>query len=189
MKHLRWLICMVVLLMGCSPSVAVKVRDFDSTYICGHQSFAIDGVTYGTAGGYGKKDGKLYSLLLIFPDDQHYFPAVRWLDESPEPQGQIHVQKEKLVSDEHHRTERTTWGWSSGNQKPLVSDGKIADVPFNHVYFIDDEKIVFQASNEELGLDFPDTIDHTVAMRLQQQLEPILKKMIRENITPQEEKE
>jgi len=61
---------------------------------------------------------------------------------------------------------------------------KIADVAPGYVYFIDDGKIVFQKTNEELGITI-DVADPKSAF-LSWNLQPILETLIRENVQPQE---
>jgi len=174
MKQIGGLLGIAVLLAGCSPCKTSKSihPDVDASF---GDNFIVEGVAYRSTVVYGMKDGKLmFSLTLVFPDGQHYYPAVRHAD--GDIKGQIYSQD----------TRSTINAWYYGDEKtnPATHDGrKIADVTFHHVYFLDGDKIVFHKSNEELGIDMFGTAN---TLDKRKKLHPILEKLIRENVPPQD---
>ena len=170
-----WALLAIALLVGCSPTVIVKPDGFDHHHISGHRNFVVDGITYGTTDVHGQKDEKWYSIILIFPDTQHYFAGIGWLNE--EPHGQIYFQEENEWKE---KGRRIVGMWAGKEQSPDFHGTKIADAVFNHVYFIADGKVVAQKSNEELGFNFSEP------KYVGSSLQPIYEKLIRENVPPQE---
>ena len=171
LKQIGCLICIAVLLAGCDSSQQVshawRSTVFDNDLI-------VEGMTYRATSTYGRmKDGSLqYSFTVIFPDGQHYFPAIRYVDGEIKEKGEIYLEdgggtKKMVYYDE---------------TRPLSGQIKVADVPFHVVYFIDDGKIVFQKSYVELGFEVPDAQSPIADSR---RLQPILEKLIRENVPPQ----
>ena len=66
----------------------------------------------------------------------------------------------------------------------LHSDGKKVDAKTETLYFIQDKKIVFEKSYQELGIDASRLTTDTDDMRVY--LTPILEKLIREHVLPQD---
>jgi helix-turn-helix protein len=66
----------------------------------------------------------------------------------------------------------------------LHSDGKKVDAKTETLYFIQDKKIVFEKSYKELGIYASLLSDDLEVMR--DYLQPILEKLIREHVRPQE---
>ena len=176
MKRIQyWTLLAVALLVGCSPSASID--HFDHQFVCNgydEHGIVVEGITYNYSGGYGTKDGeRVYSLFVVFPSSgQHYVPVVRLTQE--EIKGQIYSQE----------GERTIWHETFGDERFIAGETKIADVSFDHVYFVNDGKVVFRKSVEELGIEFYDT-----DLRFGGKLKPILEKMIRENVPAPEEEE
>ena len=174
MKRTGWLLCIAVLLAGCSPSKTSKTIHPDVEASFG-DNFIVEEVAYRSTVVHGMKDGKLmFSLTLVFPDGQHYYPAIRHVDGDIE--GQIYS--------EDKRSTINAWYYGEEKTNPATHGGrKIADVSFHHVYFLDGDKIVFQKSNEELGIDMFGT---TNLIDESKKLRPILENLIRENVQPRE---
>ena len=176
MKQFGCLICIAVLLAGCSPSVTVTSKSiYPNKEASFEDNFFVEGVAYRSIVIYGMKDDALmFSLTLVFPDGQHYYPAVREVDGKIE--GQIYSEDKRstiharYVGDE--KTNPSTYGGR-----------KVADVSFHCVYLLDGDKIVCQKSNEELGIDMFGTTNNSDERK---KLHPILENLIRENVQPQE---
>jgi len=167
-KQLGCLILATALLAGCAPSeTSVPNRPDVEPF---GRSFLIEGTGYysNSIYGYGLKDGNVvYLLTVVVPEGQYYYPIVRF--EGGEMKGYIYLN----TSD--YRDEKTTHG--------VEEHRKIADVPLRHVYFLDNDKIVFQKSYEELGIESSVLPNHDEASR---KLRPILETLIREHVPPQE---
>ena len=140
-------------------------------------SFVVaDGVLYLTSHTHAHQNGKfIYALTLVSPRDQHYYPAVRYVNGKLQEQGEIYFRDAMNES----RARKYIY---YDDEHPEVGDTKIVDVPFHFVYFIDNGKIVFQKSHEKLGIDVS---DHWHAFD-SDKLYPILETLIRENVPPQE---
>ena len=182
MKGTQWLVFGIVLLMGCSHSMDVaemlpEVPKRQSSSVGWSRTLVVDAVAYDTAGRYHLTEGELvYSSILIFPVGQYYFPATRFID--GEFREEIYSQE---IGDKSKGYHRTFWKSFSGNQKPATDETKIADALLHHIYFIDDGKIVFQKSYEEIGLDFSEPKSAFEWKNLQ----PILERLIREHVKSQ----
>ena len=170
LKQLGCLILAIALLAGCAPSNSIMtVSGGTSRYII------VEGTTYDFGGHYWKQNGKVtHSHIVVFPfGHQHYFPAVR--HPNGQANGEIYYQELTptgvIIIDRHFRDDRE-----------IVEGEKIADVAFGYVYFVNNKKIVFQKSYEELGIDISDP-KNTFS---DQNLLPILETLIRENVPPQE---
>jgi len=173
MKQIMWLICIVVLLPGCLWFETPKGKTSSSTS-SSEGNLVVEGTVYVINCVYQQKDGKLvYALTLIFPHKQHYYPAVRYVDGELKETGEIYAQGE---AGEGHTRKAIYYD----DARPRFGETKIADVPFHYVYFIDDGKIVFQKSNEDLGIDYSNPKE-------ERNWYPTLEKLIRENVTPQQE--
>ena len=176
MKQIGCLICLAVLLAGCDTSKTIN-HAWRSTVF--ENDIVVEGVAYRALSTYGRiKDGSLlYLFTVVFPSDQYYYPAIRYVDGEITGKGEIHVPDE---------THRVNW---IGN--PFMMDfigdyfreTNIADVPFHYVYVVDDGKIVFQKSYEELGFEVSDASNPIGDKR---RLQPILEQLIRKHIHPQE---
>jgi len=176
LKQIGCLICIAVLLAGCSPSVTVTSKSiYPNKEASFEDNFIIEGVAYRSNVVYGMKDDALmFSLTLVFPDGQHYYPAVRQVD--GEIEGQIYSEDKRS----------TINAWYIGGEKnnPSTHGGrKIADVSFHCVYLLDGDKIVCQKSNQELGIDMFGTTNTSDERK---KLHPILENLIRENVQSQE---
>ena len=173
MQRIRYFTLLAIaLLVGCS--LVASIDHFDHQFICkgyDEHGIVVEGITYNYSGGYGTKNGeRVYSLFVVFPSSgQHYVPVVRLTQE--EIKGQIYSQE----------VERTIWQDKFGDERFIAGETKIADVSFDHVYFVNEGKVVFRKSVEELGIEFYDTV-----LRFNAKLRPILEKLIRENVSPQE---
>ena len=181
-KQLGCLLCIAILLVGCTSSVT-QTPESDSkpeaSSIGWNLFLVVEDITYDTIGNYLLNEKKLiYSFILVFPREQHYyFCATRYID--GEYHGEIYSQK---VGDPSKGYDRINIRHFKGNEKPDDGTMKIANVPFHHVHFINNGKIVLQKSYEELGIDVSDpqrAFD-------KENLFPILGKIIRENVPPQE---
>jgi len=176
MKQIGCLICLAVLLAGCDTSKTIN-HAWRSTVF--ENDIVVEGVAYRALSTYGRmKDGSLlYSLTVVFPSDQYYYPATRYVDGEITEKGEIHVPDET----------RKVGGIGNPYMMDFFGDyfreTNIADVPFHSVYFVDDGKIVFQKSYEELGFEVSDASGPIGDSR---RLQPILEKMIREHVQPQE---
>ena len=176
MKQIGWLLCLAVLLAGCGDTPKSPKYPVSFGGIFGESrenQFIVEGNAYKYVCVYGlaKDDCLIYSLTLVFPQCQHYYPVTRYVD--GEIKGQIYAQDT-----------RTTIFQESYHDRVELGDGsrKVADIPFHYIYFIDNERIVFQKSNEELGIDASD-FRKTFTNR---KLRPILETLIREHVQPQE---
>jgi len=183
MKQIGCLICLAVLLAGCSPwEMSRPLTRVESGFFHAHgeNQFIVEGNAYHYTCIYGLQyvccadDNLIYSLTLVFPQGQHYYPLLWYIGE--EIKGQIYAQD----------TRTTIYASYSGdeNTTPNEEDSrKIADVPFHYIYFIDNDKIVFQKSNKEVGFDIPALVNINEA---EKRLRTILEQLIRENVPPQE---
>ena len=179
-KQIGCLVCLAVLLAGCSPVVVNFGQGGGGFGRWGEHSLVVEGVAYNTVSGYGQKDGLVYSLILVFPGEQHYFPY--FVSTVDEIKGLVFVQEEFSI----HGQAKIAGFESQGNIKDetvVAGATKIADVPLGYVYFIDDRRIILQKSNEELGITI-DASDPNGAFH-SSYLQPILENLIRENIQPQ----
>ena len=173
LKQIGCLLCIAVLLAGCSSSETPRSIPTD-VEVSFEDAFVVEGVTYRSNGVYGMKDDKLLlSLALVFPDGQHYYPVVRYVD------GEV----ERQIYSEDTRSTITAWYYDNDKSSPGKRDGrKVADVPFHDVYFLDGDKIVFQKANEEIGINVSDPKNAFT----NRNLSPILETLIREYVQPQE---
>jgi hypothetical protein len=166
----------MVALTGCSTVALPKSEQSSSIapstggWLNDH--FIVDGIEYSTVGEYDQReDGTItYSFVLVSPQGQYYFPATRYMD--GEHKGEIYSLE---IGDKSKGYFRTCMKHFTSNQKPAIGETKIADVPFHHTFFIDNGKIVFQKSNEELGIVFSDPEN------VFNKSKPILAKLIREH--------
>ena len=161
-KPIGCLILATVLLAGCAPSETSMLNRPDVEPF--PRFFFIEGTGYYSNNiyGYGLKDGNVvYLLTVVVSEGQYYYPIVRF--EDGEMKGYIYLNTSTTHRVEEHR--------------------KIADVPLRHVYFLDNDKIVFQKSYEELGIESSVLPNHDEASR---KLYPILETLIREHVPLQE---
>jgi len=157
---------------------------FEGSGAFGEHSFVVEGVAYNTVSGYGQKNGLIYSLILVFPCEQHYYPY--FVSTADEIKGLVFVQENFSI---HGEAKIAGFVSRSSIKEEIIEAGstKIADVPLGYVYFIDDRKIIFQKSNKELDIAI-DASDPNSAFH-SSYLQPIIEKMIRENVQPQEAEE
>ena len=184
MKQIWCLLCIAVLLAGCAssgtPDTNMPVMFGDESVQDGRwvlNAFHVEGNAYSYQGIYKQaKDGELsYSLTLVFPHSQNYHTVVRHKGEKFK--GEIFSQKVRTIQHVNVYVE--------GHGRPATgetNDKKVADALFHYVYFLDDGKVVFQKSNEELGID----VSNPERAFDKKNLLPILKQLIRENVQPQE---
>ena len=194
-KHIKWFVCVLVLLMGCSPeestvatipaeSVPILTKHViprDTGY------FTVEEDIYTVVCAYGVQDEVVYSLVLVFPSDQHYFPFFphfvstvggnEFVNAVGDSKGRIYQQIGWT---------RDSYGIiaSSGGRDSRADDdeGKVANADFGYVYFLDAGEIIFKKSNEDLGIDLSDSQKAFDRIHLL----PILEKLVREYVKPQE---
>jgi len=188
-----WLLCLAVLLAGCGAQPTKPTRGTSSTLQTNHFNYeasslpmrlVVDGDTYYYYLRYGgqmenmrMQDAKfVYSLVVVSPDSdrsQRNFPTLTYTGN--DVSAQIYRFDKEKLREREERVDFVTYG----NWDQIVEDEvKIADVDFNYVYFVNDGKVVFRKSNEELGIDVSDLNNAF----LEPNLKPILEKMIRENV-------
>ena len=180
LKIIGCLFCIVVLLvLLCIAALLVwywvaipksiysgETRSFESGFV------VADGVLYLASHTHKHQNGKfIYALTLVSPRDQHYYPAVRYVNGELQEQGEIYF---RYATNKNHVREYVYYD----DTHPEAGDTKIADVPFHFVYFVDNGKVVFQMSHEKLGIDVSDTWHAFDSDKLW----PILEKMIREHV-------
>ena len=189
-KHIKWFVCAIVLLMGCSPkekeSATLPIATEPSVECCpvvspiatkpsGVPAFIdggsldLDGITYGSNFARVEKDGFVHTLIVVFPRDQHYFPF--FVETDDRIKGAIYWQEER----------GTVGGIARRNQAHQERENKIADVDLGYIYFVDDKRIVARVSNEDLDVD-ASTLDHFM---ITGGLRRIIERLIREHINPQ----
>ena len=179
MRQIGCLICLAVLLTGCAPSdtsgllLSVQSEVF-------HGQFSIEGNAWSHTCIYEIQyvccadDYLTHSFTLVFPQGQHYYPVLRHVGE--ELTGQIYSQDTRTI----------IYAARSGDETitSSIEDGRrIADVPLHYIYFIDNDKIVFQKSNEEVGFDI---LSFANVNEAEETLLPILEQLIREHAQPRE---
>ena len=176
--QLSCLLCLTAVLAGCGPQTSVVLPGaiLESRHVNHTRHFnayerhalVVDGNAYQYFGRSGYKDGEfVYSLIVVSPaHGPRYIPVLRYTDEI---RAQIYPS--------------TALAWTLVTDDPLLEgEVKVADVDFNYVYFVDDGKVIFRKSNEELGIDVSDT----QSAFDQSNLNLILEQMIREHVPPQE---
>ena len=168
-RQLGCLFCFAILLAGCSDSV-MSIDGGTNRYI------VVEGVTYDFGCYYWLQNSKLtHSHIVVFPfGHQHYFPAVR----HPKGQAKGEIYYQDLTTAVAKIVDQHIY-----NDRQAVEGEKIADVAFGYVYFIDNKRIIFQKSYAELGID----VVNPKSAFDKENLFPILEKMIRENVPPQED--
>ena len=169
------LLLSAILLAGCSRSVS----DLSEGHFCdrwGNDDLIVGDFAYNTVMGYVQKNQLIDSIVLVFPNEQHYFPLIMH-GTAKELKAQIHRQEDWTKACKH-----TTFGGFSYSENDKKS--KIADVKLGYVYFIDDGKIAFQKSLRELGVDIDSSLPQFAFER--GVWKPILETLIREHVQPQD---
>ena len=173
MKRILLLILLLVTLAGCAPT-KTSSTGFDMSFPA-YQNTVVDGVAYGMVRIHGKKDGNWYSVILIFPDTQNYYPVIGWEDK--EPFGRIYQSTQNTGA-------RYIGGALPGEERFFSTDApKIADVVFNQIYYIDGGKVIFQKTLEESGIVFSD--EDAILLNFFVNTKPLLEQLIREHVKNQ----
>ena len=153
-KQMGCLILATALLAGCGTPRSEHLE-------CGVAGFnnypVVEGVDYQANSIYGwntKNDRLIYSLTIVSPRSQQYYPVVGRKDGVFDEEGTI--------------------------LSPDVTYRRIV-APFHFVYFIDNGEIVFRKSYKELGFEISPPKNPEDARR---KLQPILETLIRENMPP-----
>jgi hypothetical protein len=199
------LLLAAVLVAGCAPSPPFAPRPSVITTSGGagrwlDHDLIVEGVAYNMNCSYRFDNDKLHHfIVLVFPDEQHYFPAFGEAAFEPiETKLRIYAQPDWADAGYKVCENYLFKGFGKAGQKSFNEDGQYVeiadDVDSGYVYLIDDGKIVLRKSIAELGIDvsdasipFPDGSAFLPAAN-ESYLHPILEKLIREHVQTQEPK-